>query len=487
MSSGSNGARVRVEVDGIRYVPESSTTPRIGVGIKTRNRHDVLAKTLPIWRERLPAGAVFVLVDDASDKPVDGADYRFEENVGVARASNKALELLYNAGCEHIFLADDDCYPLCDDWWRPYVESPEPHLMAIFDKPKGATKRQVEVLYRDDQHVAYHATRGYFLYVERRVLDRVGGMDPAFGLWGWEHQSWSDRIHAAGLTTARYMDVVGSDKLIYSMDQHGEVKSTVTDEARRFSEGPGLEHRFRFRHSDAYIEFRDLDNVVLTCLLTDLDDPQRKGRMPNQATMLAPLRKSIGYDCRFVVLTTGLDGTLPDTEVVEVPQHTNPYFERWIAYYRWLRDNDSVGFVWCVDGTDVEATRNPFPEMERGKLYMGYEPDTLRSEWMVRNHPDSTLQRFMAENVNATLLNMGVVGGDRATVMEFAQRVTKFYFDDLIDWIYGWETDRVGVGDMAVGNYVARTFFADRLVTGPAVVNVFKSNKPSPNAWWKHK
>lgn len=93
----------------------------------------------------------------------------------------------------------------------------------------------------------------------------------------------------------------------------------------------------------------------------------------------------------------------------------------------------------------------------------------------------------MARNANATLLNMGVVGGDRATVMEFAQRVTKFYFDDLIDWIYGWETDRVGVGDMAVGNYVARTFFADRLVTGPAVVNVFKSNKPSPNAWWKHK
>lgn len=359
--------------------------------------------------------------------------------------------------------------------------------MAIFDKPKGATKRQIEVLYRDDRHIAYHATRGYLLYVERRVLDRVGGMDPAFGLWGWEHQSWSDRIHAAGLTTARYMDVVGSDKLIYSMDQHGEVRSTVTDEARRFSEGPGLEHRVQSRHSDAYIEFRDLDNVVLTCLLTGQDDPQREGRMSNRAAMLAPLRKSIGYDCRFVVMTTGLDGTLPDTEVVEVAQYINPYFERWVGYYQWLRDNDSVGFVWCVDGTDVEATRNPFPEMERGKLYMGYEPDTLRNGWMVQNHPDSTLQRFMAENANATLLNMGVVGGDRATVMEFAQRVTKFYFDDLIDWFYGWETDRVGIGDMAVGNYVARTFFADRLVTGPAVVNVFKSNEPSPNAWWKHK
>src|SRR5690606_40409069 len=107
-------------------------------------------------------------------------------------------------------------------WWRPYVESPEPHLMWIFDRPDGATKRQVEILYQDSQHVAYHATRGAMLYVHRSVLDRVGGMDPAFGTWGWEHASWSDRIHAAGLTTWRYADVANSENLFWSMDQHNE-------------------------------------------------------------------------------------------------------------------------------------------------------------------------------------------------------------------------------------------------------------------------
>ena len=484
---------MQVVIDGVEYAPVvGAASPRIGVGIKTRNRPEVLAKTLPVWRENLPPNALLVVIDDASDVPVPEATFRFEKNVGIARASNKALELLYAAGCEHIFLADDDCYPLVSDWWKPYVESPEPHLMAIFDRPDGVAKRQVEILYQDDQHVAYHATRGYLLYAERRVLDRVGGMDPEFGTWGWEHQSWSDRIHAAGLTTWRYADVVNSGSLIYSMDQHGEVKSTATDAAKRFSEGPGLEHRMQHRHSDKYIEFRELDNVILTSLLTSQNDPQRGKPMPATAAVVKALHDSVPDSARFALLTTGIpDGaSLAKAEIVEVRQHLNPYFERWVQYLHWLRDHPEVGFVWCVDATDVTVTRDPFPEMEPGILYMGYEPTTLRDPWMLQHHPDTTLQDFMKANANATLLNMGVVGGDRATVMEFAQRVVKFFFDDHIDFIYGWETKRCFdsvSGDMAVGNFVARKRFADRLSTGPHVVNVFKSGKPSPTAWFAHK
>lgn len=68
------------------------------------------------------------------------ATYRFEENVGIARHKNKCLELLADAGCEHLFLFDDDAYPLVEDWWRPYVDSPEPHLMRIFLDLAGPRK-----------------------------------------------------------------------------------------------------------------------------------------------------------------------------------------------------------------------------------------------------------------------------------------------------------------------------------------------------------
>lgn len=483
----------KVTIDGVDYFPASK--PSIGVAVATYNRPKVLENTLNNIIKHTP-GAYIVVVDDAStEKNVipEGVDYiKQKTNGGIAKTKNKCLEALMAAGCDHLFLFDDDAWPIEDGWWEPYVDSPEPHLMAIFDKPKGATKRQVEVLYEDEKHIAYHATRGYMLYVERRAVEAVGGMDPDFGAWGWEHQSWSDRIHTAGLTTWRYADVRGSEDLFYSMDQAGEIKSTATEDAKRFSAGPGLELRMESRHSDKYIEYRELDNVILTALLTSHNDPQRGTKMKATESMIKKLHDSLTHSGRFVVAHTDIkpEGTLPKAEMIEVIQYINPYFDRWVHYFQWLRDNPGVGFVWCVDATDVTMTRNPFPEMEKGVLYMGYEPTTLRDEWMQNHHPDTVLQEFMQKNINTPLLNMGVVGGDRETMMEFSQRVVKFFFDDLIDFIYGWETRRAFdevSGDMATGNYVARTYFEDRLSYGPHITNVFKSEKPSPVAWFAHK
>lgn len=479
-----------VTIDGIEYLPASTetgtSTPRIGVGITTRNRHDILKQSLEQWRKHLPAGAMLVVVDDASNTPVPQADYRFTENVGIARAKNKALELLHAAGCDHIFLADDDVWPTETGWHQRYIDSPEPHLMWIFDKPKGATKAQVEVLYRDDQHVAYHATRGCLLYVERRVLEAVGGMDPNFGKWGWEHVSWSDRIHSAGWTTWRYADITNSKGLFHSLDAEAAIESTATEADRRYSEGPGQELRMRSRHDPSYIEFRDLDNVILTCLLTAQPDPQRKKAMDADPALLATLAKSTkGH--RFVVLHTDLpDGAF--TEQVKVSQHINPYFERWLQYFHWLRDHPEVGWVWCVDGTDVEMLRTPFADMEPGTLYVGSEPSTLRNAWMLKNHPDRKINTFMQDHPDLQLLNAGLVGGDRETVMAFCQSMCKEWFDDHIEFIFGWETERLGIGDMGAFQWVTRNRFSDKLSYGPHVNTVFKANETNnTTAWFKHK
>lgn len=468
---------------------EEPTPCNIGIGITTHNRPDAFEKTYSEIKRLAPSGAVIVVVDDASKIPVSIADYRFNSNAGIAIAKNKCLELLYNKGCEHIFLFDDDTYPLVENWYSKYVESPEPHLMWIFDKHNGQKETQVDVLYKDDKHTAYHATRGCVLYCHRRVLDTVGGMNPNFGLWGWEHQSWSDRIHSAGLTTFRYADVTGSDGFFHSMDKNNEIKSTATDHAKRFSSSVGLDLRFKQRNSPEYIEFRELKDVVITTLLTGFDDPQRPGsKMRASVDMLRSLHRSL-KGSKLVVIHTDLDGqSLSNTDFVKVKQGINPYFERHLQMYQYLRDNDDIGRVWCVDGTDVEMLRNPFKEMNPGVLYTGYETKTLRDEWMLRNHPDTTLQDFMKSNPNTTLLNAGLIGGDRKVVMSFLQKIVKLYFDDHIDFIMGWEKNRLGVGDMAALNYIARTEFDDVLSYGPHVCTVFKSEeKNNKTAWFKHK
>ncbi|EUA60279.1 putative phage protein [Mycobacteroides abscessus 1948] len=50
-------------------------------------------------------------------------------------AKNRCIAELMDLGCDHLFLADDDVWPTVDEWWKPYVESPEPHLS--FQWPSG--------------------------------------------------------------------------------------------------------------------------------------------------------------------------------------------------------------------------------------------------------------------------------------------------------------------------------------------------------------
>src|SRR5690606_7316587 len=114
-----------------------------------------------------------------------------------------------------------------------------------------------------------------------------------------------------------------------------------------------------------------------------------------------------------------------------------------------------------------------------------------RDEWMFAHDPDATLQAFMHDNANAPLLNAGLIGGDREMVMAFCQRMAKLWFDDHIDFIYGWETKRLNTdkaGDMGAFNYVARAEFGDVLDYGPHVNTVFRAeDRKCKTAWWRHK
>lgn len=214
-------------VDGVPYTPGGNVS--IGVGVTTHNRPEVFQETIRRIRECSP-GVKIVVVDDASTKPVADATFRFDQQAGIARAKNKCLELLDD--CEHIFLFDDDCYPLKTGWWEPYVESPEPHLMYLFTHwSSGDPVGDSEVIFEDDRHVAHSHERGCMIYVHCSAVDKIGGMDPIFGLWGGEHGDWSNRIHAAGLTSFPYMDV--KCPAIHSMDQHGAVASSMSRRDRK--------------------------------------------------------------------------------------------------------------------------------------------------------------------------------------------------------------------------------------------------------------
>lgn len=226
----------------------------IAICISTYNRPTTLRKSLLRHLMYLPQGAKLFIVDDASTigSPIDNPDIIYiknKENMGVAATKNKCLELAYNYGAEHIFLFDDDCYPIDKDWWRPYVEDPEPHLMYMF-QGKGQ-KPPVNT----GAHMVYSYTKGCMLYFKREVLDKVGGFDTRFGKGMGEHTDLTDRIYMAGLTTHRVMDVINSHLYICSLDETRAVKSTFSDEDRKRLIKENLPLR-QGRKKTEYIEFR---------------------------------------------------------------------------------------------------------------------------------------------------------------------------------------------------------------------------------------
>lgn len=180
---------------------------RVGVAISTHKRPAILSRALAQWGLYLPD--VLVVNHD-----VEGRGVAWTKNLGIAG--------LMDAGCDHLFLADDDVWPRRAGWAEPYMHHPEPHLMHCWGRDRYE---------RDDKALGVSVwswPKGVILYAERRVIDRVGGMRPDFGRWGGEHGEWSIRIHNAGLTTHTFQDVLCARSGLWTaLDMSASHKSVV--------------------------------------------------------------------------------------------------------------------------------------------------------------------------------------------------------------------------------------------------------------------
>jgi len=182
----------------------------ISICITTRNRSKAFNLVLAQIEEHTKCEYQLVVVDDASDNQYCSVDYRFFKRAGIPAAKNKCLEL---AKYDHIFLFDDDTYPISDDWYLPYINSGKEHLCYTF---LTAFKRK--------EGFKYHTLgNGCMLYVTRKCIDIIGGFDWNYGLGKYEHVDFSRRIYNAGLTESIFMDVENSSNLLYCMDQKREI------------------------------------------------------------------------------------------------------------------------------------------------------------------------------------------------------------------------------------------------------------------------
>lgn len=213
-------------------------------------------------------------------------------------------------------------------------------------------------------------------------------------------------------------------------------------------------------------------NVVLTSYFVQHVDPQRNCRPPADSFVLDPLAESV---------TGGMVVVLNDfltqnnfvhfgTERVEAPEPA--YRQRWLSQWQWLRRNPQVEWVWCVDATDVVQLRDPWKDMKHGTLYCGWEPTTVGCQWMRKT--GRTEGSWIRRHADQPLLNCGVVGGDRATVMELCMRMNDHWARTQADALH----------EMVFFNMAAREM---DFLTGPQVTTEFKKHQDNGTAVWRHK
>jgi hypothetical protein len=327
------------------------------------------------------------------------------------------------------------------------------------------------------------------LYYHRSAIEKVGGFDPVYGRGMYEHPDLALRIHNAGLSTWAFADVTGSEKLIYSLDEHMAVQRSVSQPDREalVRKNVTIFNERRDSGYAGYAAFRRQRDVVITSLLTAQPDPQRGAAIKPDASVLTVWAASIrGADA--VVLADQLDVAPVGASLVSVtPVQMSPYFARWLHIYQYLRAHPEYRFVWCTDGTDVEMLHEPWAEMVPGTIYVGSEHKTYADGWMKANHHGHAYGEFIDQHRDDPLLNAGLLGGSRDDVMEFAHRIIRLHYRIESQRFWKMETAPATKVDMGAFGMAAKSF-GDHVVTGPKVHTAFKTDGVGrEHAFWRHK
>ena len=215
---------------------------RYGVGITTRNRPQTLVAALRHFKAFPNQDIRYVIVDDASDgdETAQAARhsglpnvtyYKAPHRIGISGTKNVCLWELQD--CDHVFLFDDDCWPVSPDWADQWVDINEANGVghSMFNIVDGLLLDRNTVFKQlmqvtgtlgegATEMIAFTNCFGPFLYFSRACLNALGGYEPNTPTWwGYEHAQMSMRAFNAGFTqNHRYLTPAHAQDMLYSVD-----------------------------------------------------------------------------------------------------------------------------------------------------------------------------------------------------------------------------------------------------------------------------
>jgi len=192
------------------------------VGVATYRR---AARTLPVWIERMsivapPAkvGALMVACDGehALETALPLARHGFgvvgrKERVGVATNKSRIFRFfLENKAYSHLFLFEDDCWPIKEGWMDFYLDHHERgQTECLLFLPPGmyGALAYSKLLPAGAALNGYTQDGGMLLSLTRKAIETCGGFHKAFkaALYGGEHSELVRRLTRNALMPWTYL------------------------------------------------------------------------------------------------------------------------------------------------------------------------------------------------------------------------------------------------------------------------------------------
>ena len=209
----------------------------VGVGITTRNRIDSFRVCLRHFEKYSTVLDSVVVVDDNSIQEIREETERItsgsslpitlkysDSRLGIAKAKNACLAGL--SSFDHVFLFDDDAWPVKQGWEEYWIKANKEnhigHSMWLVDFPilNEVIKKERTVGDGDTELSEFANCLGVALYFSRECLNAIGGYDAsAKNVYGYEHAQMSSRAQVAGFTGGyTYLAPTKCSDYIYSID-----------------------------------------------------------------------------------------------------------------------------------------------------------------------------------------------------------------------------------------------------------------------------
>lgn len=203
---------------------------KIGLGIVTYNRPNYYTQCIEAVDQNRRDLTHIVVVNDGTPylgvKTPDWVNEHIQHgtNKSVGVAKNSAMHALMLAGCDHIFIMEDDMILKSPDIFKKYIEAAISsgifHLNFALHGPanmKDGKPNPRQIVEYDDgvKVVLYPHCVGAFTYFHRGIIMNVGYHDERFKN-AWEHVEYAARVIKKGLHPPFwwFADIENSDQYI---------------------------------------------------------------------------------------------------------------------------------------------------------------------------------------------------------------------------------------------------------------------------------